>query len=106
MSTKKKSTRKRVAKKPTTKRQAAKKAPAKKRAKATPAVGATIERVFKGTTYKVVVTADGFAIGKDTYRSLTAAAKAITKYPAVSGPRFFGTVKAAKANGTENGGAK
>ena len=63
-------------------------------------VGGTIERVFRGKTIKLTVTKDGFRIGKTTYRSLTAAAKAVTKYPSISGPSFFGTDEASKKGGT------
>jgi hypothetical protein len=56
-------------------------------------VGTVIERAYKGKTYKVTATKDGFTLGKKTYRSLTEVAKAITGYPSISGPAFFGLVK-------------
>ena len=100
-------TRKKAAKKRSTKKRAAatrntaKKKAATKRPKATaPAVGTTIERAFKGEAYRLRVTADGFVLGKETFRSLTAAAKAVTKYPSVSGVRFW------LGTGTEKGGTK
>ncbi len=54
-----------------------------------PAVGKTIKRTFKGKDYELRVTKDGFQLGDVAFRSLTAAAKAVTKYAAVSGPRFW-----------------
>jgi hypothetical protein len=54
-----------------------------------PAVGTTIERTFKGETYRLKVTAEGYALGDVTFRTLTAAAKHVTKYPSISGPRFW-----------------
>jgi hypothetical protein len=54
-----------------------------------PAVGTTIERTFKGETYRLKVTAEGYALGDQVFRTLTAAAKAVTKYPSISGPRFW-----------------
>lgn len=84
-----------AAKKKTTKKaaskRAAKKKAATKRAKADLDVGTVIERAFKGKTIKLAVTEDGYRIGKTTHKSLTAAAKAVTGYAAVSGPRFWGT---------------
>ena len=47
----------------------------------------------------VKVTADGFRYGGTTYSSLTAVAKAVTKYPSISGPRFFGLDAGSKATG-------
>ena len=58
--------------------------------RATPAVGDTITKVYKGEKHAVRVTEDGFKYGRKTYRSLTAIAKQITGYKAVSGPRWFG----------------
>ncbi|MGE0190437.1 MAG: DUF2924 domain-containing protein [Planctomycetota bacterium] len=55
------------------------------------AVGSVIEKVYKGTTYRVQVTDDGFRYRGKPYASLTAIARQITKYGAISGPRFFGT---------------
>lgn len=80
---------------------AAKKKAAKRAPKPTaPKAGTVIERTFKGKAYKLRITDDGYAIGKKTFASLTAAAKHVTGYPSVSGPRFWGTDEAAK------GGAK
>lgn len=64
-----------------------------------PAVGKSITREFKGKTYELKVTADGFALGDVHFRTLTAAAKAVTKYPSVSGVRFW-------LGAGEKGGAK
>lgn len=55
------------------------------------AVGTVIERTFKGDTHKVQVTAEGFTYRGKPYASLTAIARQVTGYRAVSGPRFFGT---------------
>ncbi|MCA9313879.1 MAG: DUF2924 domain-containing protein [Planctomycetes bacterium] len=55
------------------------------------AVGSVIEKVYKGSTYRVQVTDDGFTYRGKPYASLTAIARQITKYGAISGPRFFGT---------------
>ena len=58
-----------------------KKAAAKKRAVKPkrdphlPKVGTTITRKFKNKTYTLRATADGYKLGKTTYKSLTAAAK-------------------------------
>jgi hypothetical protein len=43
------------------------------------------------------MTADGFIYKGTEYGSLTAAAKAITGYASVSGPRFFATDAASRA---------
>ncbi len=59
-----------------------------------------IERSYKGAMYAGNVAADGSClVNGQAYHSLTAAAKAITGYPAISGPAFFGLWKAAKAEG-------
>ncbi len=64
----------------------------------------TIEKTFKGKTYVVHATDDGFRYGRKTYPSLTAVAKAITGYGSISGPRFFGiTAPRAKAGAPKNG---
>ena len=75
----------------TTKKKTTKKpAPAKKpRDPKAPAVGTMLTRTFKGETYRLRVTADGYALGDVTFKTLTAAAKAVTKYPSISGPRFW-----------------
>jgi len=97
-----------AAKKKAAKRTTARK-PAQKRTKkkvatgsdaTVPQVGTTIKREFKGVEHAVKVAVDGFTYDGETYRTLTAVAKAITGYASISGPRFFGTDAAAK------GGAK
>jgi len=73
-----------------------KKASAKKRAPAVNAkAGLTYEREYKGKKYVLrSLEQDGkvaFKLrGGETYDSLTAAAKAVTEYPSISGPAFWG----------------
>jgi hypothetical protein len=64
-----------------------------------PAPGTTIDRVYKKKTYAVEVLDRGFKFDGREWRSLTAIAKAITKAPAISGPRFFGIVQPASTTG-------
>ncbi len=59
--------------------------------------GTTITREYKGVTYNVEMTVGGVQVShnnmagcKRTFKSLTAAAKAITGYASISGPAFFG----------------
>lgn len=95
MTTKKTPAKKKAAKKRATKKKAARKPKA-----TAPKAGTVIERTFKGETYKLRVTETGFAIGKETFRTLTSAARHVTGYKAVSGPRFWlgaGTEKGGKA---------
>ncbi len=94
-STKKKAPRRKTA----SKRKAKPARAARARDPRLPAVGKTITREFKGKTYTLKVTADGFQLGDVAFRTLTAAAKAVTKYAAVSGPRFW-------LGADEKGGAK
>jgi len=54
-----------------------------------PAAGTTLTRTFKGETYALKVTEGGFVLGKENFRSLTAAAKHVTRYPSISGVRFW-----------------
>ncbi len=65
-------------------------APAARRA--LPAPGTQLTRVYKGRTVAVTVLADGFEHAGKRYRSLSAAAKAITGTH-VSGHAFFGLAK-------------
>lgn len=44
---------------------------------------------FKGKEIKVSVTEDGFRWNGENFKSLTALARAVTKYPSISGPAFF-----------------
>lgn len=53
-----------------------------------------LSREFKGTVHEVeIVDGEGYVYNGETYKSLTAVAKAITGYAAISGPRFFGIVE-------------
>ena len=70
-----------------------------------PAPGTTLRRTFKGKEYKLRAVADGFRLGSTTYRSLTAAAKAVTKYPSVNGRLFWlGKAAAGDAKAASKGG--
>jgi len=55
-----------------------------------PAIGSKLTRKYRGKEIVVEVTKDGFRYDGATYTSLTALAKAITGYKAISGPAFFG----------------
>jgi len=66
-------------------------------------VGATLQREYKGEKIVAQVTAAGFTWKGTEYRSLTALAKAVTGYAAISGTAFFGLWKS-KADA--KGGAK
>ncbi len=76
--------------KPRTKKTAAK-APAKAPAEHAHGLkpGATLTRTYKGKTLTLEVTPEGFRFDGTLYRSLTAAAKAATKYPSISGVVFW-----------------
>lgn len=77
----------------------AKNAAPKKAQAPAPKPGTTLTRTFKGKAYELKVTKDGFVLGDVTFHSLTAAAKAVTQYPSISGPRFWlgtGTEKGTK----------
>lgn len=67
----------------------------RKRDERLPAVGGTIEKVFKGKTLRVEVTADGLRHAGRDWSSLTALALHLTGYAAISGPAFFGLTKPA-----------
>jgi hypothetical protein len=69
---------------------------ARKRDPRLPAVGGVIEKVFKGRTIRVEVTADGLRCEGRHWPSLTALALHLTGYKAISGPAFFGLTKAPK----------
>ena len=62
-----------------------------------PAAGTVIERTYKDKVHKVRVGTEGFEYAGKTYRSLTAAAKAATGYPSISGTLFWGIAKPAAA---------
>jgi hypothetical protein len=55
-----------------------------------PAPGTTIKREYLGKRYEVEVLVRGFRFEGKEWHSLTGIALAITKYPAISGPLFFG----------------
>lgn len=55
-----------------------------------PAPGATLSRTYKGKEYRVTVLDAGFRFDGKDWRSLTAIARAVTGYPAISGPAWFG----------------
>ena len=48
-----------------------------------------LHRSYKGRDLEVRVLADGFEFEGETFSSLSALAKHITGYPAISGPVFF-----------------
>ena len=75
----------------------AKPAPMHDRDPSLPAPGTVIEHVYKAKPYRVEVLERGFKFDGREWRSLTAIAKAITKAPAISGPRFFGIAEPAAA---------
>lgn len=61
------------------------------------APGTLLRRGYKGTDYEVRVGAEGFTMGGAKFTSLTAVAKKITGYKAISGPKFFEAQLAEKA---------
>jgi hypothetical protein len=74
---------------------ASKKDARKKRSPEPPKAGLVYEREYKGKTYQLTsAEKDGQVVyhlrGGDDYDSLTAAAKAVTEYPSISGPAFWG----------------
>ena len=78
-------------------RRAAKKATPAKGAPATvagvlklPAIGSKLTRTYRDKEIVVEVLKDGFRYDGETYTSLTALAKKITGYKAISGPALFG----------------
>jgi hypothetical protein len=68
----------------------AKTAPARERDPRLPAAGTTLTRSYKGEEYRVKVLAEGFEYEGKPFRSLTALAREITGYPAISGPAWWG----------------
>lgn len=68
-----------------------------------PAPGTVLERSFKGKVHKVTVRADAFEYAGKEYRSLTAAAKAATGYPSISGTLFWGIAKASAPRKAKKG---
>jgi hypothetical protein len=55
-----------------------------------PAPGKVLARTYKGKQYRVTVLDAGFRFDGKDWRSLTAIARAVTGYPAISGPAWFG----------------
>lgn len=78
--------------KPAAKRTAPAKPTTRPRDPNAPAVGTTLKRQFRGQDVAVKVTADGYLLDGQTFRSLTAAARHLTGY-AISGPVFFKLVE-------------
>ena len=62
-----------------------------------PAIGSKLTRNYHDKEIVVEVLKDGFRYDGATYTSLTALAKKITGYRAISGPAFFGLWKRAEA---------
>jgi sRNA-binding protein len=62
-----------------------------------PAVGQKLTRSYHGKEVVVEITKEGLRHEGTTYSSLTAIAKQITGYKAISGPAFFGLWKRATA---------
>lgn len=59
-----------------------------------PAPGTEMVRPYKGKDIRVQVLDEGFRWEGTEYRSLTAVARAVTGYRAISGPAFFRLTKA------------
>jgi hypothetical protein len=57
-----------------------------------------LHREYKGKDHEIRVGAGGYSYDGDQYTSLTAVAKKITGYPAISGPVFFKKALAEKAS--------
>jgi len=55
-----------------------------------PAIGEKMTRTYQGKDHVVEIVEGGFRYQGETYTSLTALAKQITGYKAISGPAFFG----------------
>lgn len=81
---------------PAAKRTAAAKPKGHPRAAGRPVTGSTIHRSYKGRDLEVLVLEGGFRFDGQDFSSLSALAKHITGYPAISGPVFF-KLAAAKA---------
>ena len=62
-----------------------------------PAIGEKLTRTYNGKDHVVEVVDGGFRYQGETYTSLTALAKKITGYRAISGPAFFGLWHRAEA---------
>ena len=73
-----------------------------------PVTGATLSRTYKGKEYRVTVLDAGFRFDGKDWRSLTAIARAVTGYPAISGPAWFGIAErgiGARGRGTKRDAA-
>ncbi len=66
-----------------------------------PAVGATIQRSYKGRVHEVTVREDGFEYEKATYRSLSQLARHITGAKSINGFLWLGLAKPRKTAPTE-----
>lgn len=86
--------------KPAAKRTASAKATAHPRDPNALEVGTTLTRSFKGKDIVVMVTADGFEYGGQTFASISAVARHITGYM-ISGPVFFKLVESKAATKPE-----
>jgi len=62
-----------------------------------PAAGTTIVRPYRGKEHRIKVLADGFEHEGTHYRSLTALARIVTGYKAISGPAWAGIAERAPA---------
>lgn len=62
-----------------------------------PKVGEKLTRTYQGKDHIIEVVDGGFKYQGETFTSLTALAKKITGYKAISGPAFFGLWKRAEA---------
>lgn len=58
-----------------------------------PKVGQKLTRTYRGTEHVIEVVEGGFRHNETVHKSLTALAKEITGYEAISGPAFFGLWK-------------
>jgi len=76
--------------KPVAKRTASAKATARPRDPNAPAVGTVLHKVYKSRDCEVRVLTAGYEFDGQTFKSLTALAKHITGYAAISGPVWFG----------------
>ena len=105
---KKQTTKKPAAKARKTRKPAARTAAALRAAKdrdpRLPAPGATLARTYKGKEYRVTVLDAGFRFDGKDWRSLTAIARAVTGYPAISGPAWFGIAERGAARPSRDAG--
>lgn len=64
-------------------------APARRDDAGVPPPGSVLTRRYKGRDLLVTVTAEGFRLDGESFRPLTAVARRVTGYAAISGPHFF-----------------